>query len=193
MNMLDRFLVSVRLRAARVPRLVRRLAPVALTAALFAVAGALWPLRGSLSSSVAERVVNVPVAAATDETRLDGFLAMPRWGRPAYDAERARLEAEAAAAAAAAATGLNPELARLGVVGITASAGSRAVLLTRPGGTVRLVDGDSLPDGRVLVSVTANALVLETADGLREELLLFHRLAEAVDVGKSPEQNGDFQ
>lgn len=169
---------------------LRRIAPVALSAMLFAAIGLAWPLRGSplpiaSSSSLAIR----PDASAADAD-LDGFLAMARWGRPAYDAEKARLAAEAArlaAEAAAAAGGLNPQLARLGVIGISAAGNRHAVLLTKPGGVfVRLTVGDALPDDRVLISVTANSLVLEDADGGREELLLFPRLGEVVIPGEAP-------
>ena len=122
---------------------------------------------------------------------LDGFLAMRRWGTPVRtpedDAEAARLAAEAARLASEA--GMNPELAKLGVIGITSTASSRAVLLTHAGGvTVRLVDGDALPDGRILVSVAGNSLVLESTDGLREELVLFPPLDDTVSTDGLPPQ-----
>lgn len=175
---------------AGAPGFVRRAAPVALGAVLFAAIGLAWPLSGAPPppASASSPAIAPDVSAADRE--LDDFLAMARWGRPAYDAERARREAEAArlaAEAAAAAGGLNPVLARLGVIGISTTVDSRAVLLTKPGGGgERLTVGGTLPDGRVLVSVTANSVVLEDADGGREELLLFPRHGEAVDAGEAP-------
>lgn len=182
--MLDRLATWSRVGVpAGVSRLGRRAVPVALCAALFAVAGALWPLRGSPVALAPTAFPSAPTASAADSGRIDGFLAMARWGRPAYDAEKARRDAEGA--------GLNPKLARLGVTGITSSGGSHAVRLVRPDGTSeRLTDGEHLPDGRVLVSVTANALVLEDADGGREELLLFPRLG-GVTVADEPPTDGE--
>lgn len=170
--------------------LLRGAAPIALATMLFAVIGLAWPLTGSSSPAGSLPSSTLSPDAAAGDGGTDGFLAMARWGRPAYDAEAKRRAAEAAAAAARAdaeAKGLNPELAKLGVIGISSAAASHAVLLVRTDGTAeRLTDGEALPDGRMLVSVSANALVLEAADGGREELLLFPRVAEAVVVDDSP-------
>lgn len=168
---------------------LRRAAPVALGAVLFAAIGLAWPLSGAPTppASASSPAIAPDVSAADRE--LDDFLAMARWGRPAYDAERARREAEAArlAAEAAAASGFNSVLASLGVIGISTTVDSRAVLLTKSGGDgERLTVGGTLPDGRVLVSVTGNSVVLEDADGGREELLLFPRHGQAVDAGEAP-------
>lgn len=169
---------------------LRRAAPVALGAVLFAAIGLAWPLSGAPTPPASAASPAIPPDVSAVARELDDFLAMARWGRPAYDAERARREAEAArlaAEAAAAASGLNPVLARLGVIGISTTVDSRAVLLTKPDGDgERLTVGGTLPDGRVLVSVTANSVVLEDADGGREELLLFPRRGEAVDAGEAP-------
>lgn len=176
---------------ARVSEFLRRLAPVALTAALFAVIGLALPLRGAPPPDAFSPSPAIDADATAGDGALDGFLAMARWGRPAYDAEAARRAAEEAArlaAAAAAAGGINPVLARLGVIGISTAGDSHAVLLTKPDvDFVRLTVGDALPDGRVLVSVAANSLVLEDAHGGREELLLFPRhgqdVVDAADGG----------
>ena len=172
---------------------LRRGAPVALAAVLFAAIGLAWPLRGAPTPPAYASSPTIPPDVTAADRELDDFLAMARWGRPAYDAEKARRDAEAArlaAEAAAAAGGINPDLARLGVVGISSAADNHAVLLTRPDGAfVRLADGDVLPDGRVLVSVTGNAVVLEDADGGREELLLFLRYGEAVVAGEAPAED----
>ena len=170
--------------SARVSGFLRRVSPVALTAMLFAAIGLAWPLRGAPPPDAFSPSRAIDADASAGDGQLDGFLAMARWGRPAYDAEAARRAAEAARLAreaAAAAGGLNPVLARLGVIGISTAGDSHAVLLTKPGvDFVRLTVGDALPDGRVLVSVAANSLVLEDADGGREEFLLFPRLGEDV-------------
>ena len=169
---------------ARVSESLRRASPVALTAVLFAAIGLAWPLQGSPTPDAFSPSPDIDPAASAGGGELDGFLAMARWGRPAYDAEAARRaaeEAERLAREAALAGGINPVLAELGVIGISTAGDSHAVLLTEPDvDLVRLTVGDALPDGRVLVSVAANSLVLEDAYGGREELLLFPRFGEDV-------------
>ena len=171
--------------------LLRRAAPVALGAVLFAVIGLAWPLGGSSIPPPFSSSPAIGPDASADGGELDGFLAMARWGRPAYDPEAARRAAEEAARraaeAAAAAGGINPRLAELGVIGISTTADSRAVLLTKPDGDhERLTVGETLPDGRTLVSVTANAVVLEDAAGGREPLLLFLRHGGVMVAGEEP-------
>ena len=176
---------------AGVSGLLRRAAPVALGAVLFAAFGLAWPLGGAPTPPAFPSAPAVAADGSADDRELDGLLAMARWGRPAHDPEQARLAAEAArlAAEAAAVGGLNRELAELGVVGISTTADSRAVLLTRPDGDgERLTVGETLPDGRVLVSVTANVVVLEDAGGESEELQLFPRLGGVVVGGEAPEE-----
>ena len=75
--------------------------------------------------------------------------------------------------------GLNPVLVEMGYVGLIVTEGRTAVLLASPeSGIARLVPGDVLPDGRILVSVTDNSLILG-GNGLPEEVLtLFPRVRE---------------
>ena len=181
---------------AGVSGFVRRMAPVALGAVLFAAIGLAWPLRGSSIPSATPRTPAIGAEASAGTAELDDFLAMARWGRPAYDAEAARLAAEEAARLAAekaaALDGRNPNLAMLGVVGISTTEDSGAVLLTKPDGTgERLAVGERLPDGRVLVSVTGNVVVLEDANGKPEELVLFPRLGGVVAAGETPTDGED--
>ena len=173
---------------ARVSESLRRVSPVALAAVLFAAIGLAWPLQGSAPPDTVSPSPAIDAGALTGDGELDGFLAMSRWGRPAYDPEAARRAAEEAARRAAVAAGLNPELARLGVIGISTAGDSHAVLLTKPeADLVRLTVGDALPDGRVLVSVAANSVVLEDAVGEPKEFVLFPRVGQygvdAADQG----------
>ena len=56
----------------------------------------------------------------------------------------------------------------------------RAVLLALPQGEiVRMLPGDTLPDGRILVSVADNSLTLKGEGGPAEVLTLFPRLPAA--------------
>ena len=187
--MFDRLSKSFRIGVnARVSDFLRRVSPVALTAVLFAAIGLAWPLQGSAPPDTAWRSPAIDPDASAHHGELDGFLAMSRWGRPAYDAEAARRAAEEAERLAREAAGLNPELARLGVIGISTAGDSHAVLLTKPDADlVRLTVGDALPDGRVLVSVAANSLVLEDGDGEPKEFVLFPRVGkygvDAADEG----------
>ena len=163
-----------------------------LAAVLFGALGLIIPLDSQPGAAQRGLPAEGAVTDLVPPGELDGFLGMRRWGTPVRTpeddaAEAARLAAEAARLAGEAA--MNPELAKLGVIGITSTASSRAVLLTRPdGATVRLVDGDVLPDGRVLVSVAGNSLVLESTDGLREELVLFPGLDDTVSTVGLPPQ-----
>ena len=131
--MLDRLANRFGIRVtAGVSGSLRRFAPVALGAVLFAAIGLAWPLRGSPTPLGSASSPAIPPDVSAADRELDDFLAMARWGRPAYDADKARREAEArrlAAEAAAAAGGINPELVKLGVIGISTAADSRAVLL----------------------------------------------------------------
>ena len=66
---------------------------------------------------------------------------------------------------------LNPALARMGFVGLIVSGDESAVLLESPeGGITRVAPGETLPDGRTLVSVTDNHLTLK-GEGVPEEVL----------------------
>jgi len=105
------------------------------------------------------------VAAAPED--LSAFLEIRRWGEPPAPKPEPELSEPAG-------TALNPELARMGFVGLIATQDTRAVLLALPeGDIVRMLPGDTLPDGRILVSVTDNDLTLEGENGAAEVLTLF--------------------
>ena len=104
------------------------------------------------------------VAAAPEE--LTAFLDIRRWGAPP-PAPKPEPAGEVAPT-------LNPVLAEMGFVGLIAAGDERAVLLALPDGEiVRMLPGDTLPDGRILVSVADNSLSLEAAGGPTEVLTLF--------------------
>ena len=106
---------------------------------------------------------------------LAAFLDSRRWGASL----REILEAEAAKArqaeeAAQPKSAINPALAKMGFVGLIVTRGQSAVLLEAPeGGVTRFAPGDTLPDGRTLVSVTDNSLTLKGEDRPEEVLTLF--------------------
>ena len=104
---------------------------------------------------------------------LAAFMANRRWGVSLSEL----LKAEAAPPPAEPA--LHPVLVEMGYVGLIVAEGQTAVLLASPeGGVARLAPGDTLPDGRTLVSVTDNRLILG-GEGLPEEVLtLFPRVRE---------------
>ena len=131
-----------------------------------------------------EGVVEPPQGA------LGAFLEIRRWGTPPKAPETAP-DDEAVPA-------LNPILAQMGFVGLIAAQGERSVLLALPEGEiVRMLPGDILPDGRILVSVTDNALTLKAKGGAAEVLTLFPRLpAETAPLpargdSQSPAQGGE--
>ena len=131
---------------------------------------------------------DVPEAAHED---LDAFVANRRWGvslQEIRDAEAAKARpaapAEPARAAEPAAPSINPALAKMGFVGLIVTRDQSAVLLASPdGGVARFAPGDTLPDGRTLVSVTDNSLKLR-GDGPHEEVLsLFPRVRTEPPAG----------
>lgn len=135
-------------------------------AAVVAVALAA-PLRLPETAARADRADVLPEGAADPAPEdLAAFLEIRRWGAPPPASEP---EPEEPARPA-----LNPELARMGFVGLIATPAARAVLLAMPeGDIVRMLPGDTVPDGRILVSVTDNDLTLEGEDGTAEVLTLF--------------------
>ena len=157
----------------RAARLLRHpLAPVLLAALAFAAIGLALPPRASDAATgpaLGAGVSGVELAPAED---MEAFRTLSRWGTNIQSVEQAASSPDQPV------SGLNPELVKLGFIGLSATANEHAVLLTHPDGhTDRLTDGDSLPDGRTLVSVTDNALTLEDAEGQRETLVLFPRLS----------------
>ena len=148
------------------------LAPVLLAALAFAAIGLALPPRASDAATgpaLGAGVSGVELAPAED---MEAFRTLSRWGTNIQSVEQAASTPDQPV------SGLNPELVKLGFIGLSATANEHAVLLTHPDGhTARLTDGDSLPDGRTLVSVTDNALTLEDAEGQRETLVLFPRLS----------------
>ncbi len=112
---------------------------------------------------------------------LDGFLSTGLWGRlPAVVSEQAPViplpEPTPAPAPAFEAT-TNPELQKIGFVGLIVTGNNSAMLLRGSSDDIaRYGLGDALPDGRTLVSVSGNSLTLKNPHNEEEELLeLFPR------------------
>ena len=147
------------------------LAPVVLAAVVFAVIGTALPPLSSSGSAGPGLDGNRSMPQLVPAEDLAAFRTMSRWGtdiQSVDDAQNATDDGES--------SGLNPELVKLGFIGLTLAAAENTVVLTRPdGATLHLTDGDSLPDGRILVSVTENALTLEDANGEQNTLVLFPR------------------
>ena len=102
---------------------------------------------------------------------LDSFLATERWGAPEPEMQEAVVLHRPTPTDP---RSINPVLLEMHYVGLIAVQDQRVVLLDLPErGVVRYAPGDTLPDGRVLVSVTDDSLTLK-AEGLpAEELMLF--------------------
>ena len=98
---------------------------------------------------------NLPPAVPED---LSAFVGGDRWGVSLEDVLKT-IEAENLAR-----RGLNPDLRRMGFLGLMEAGDAIAVLLADPeldgGGIIQLAPGDTLPDGRVLTSVTDNSITL---------------------------------
>ncbi len=128
---------------------------------------------------------------------LDGFLATALWGKlPAVVSSQAPVvpvpeppppppepEPEPAFEATT-----NPELQKIGFIGLIVTGDNSAMLLQGESGEVtRYGLGDALPDGRALVSVSGNSLTLRHANGETEEVLeLFPRSIPGDPISGDP-------
>ena len=120
--------------------------------------------------------------AASAPEDLGVFLDSRRWGASLREILEA--EAEKARQAERSAASVNPILAKMGFVGLIVTRGESAVLLVAPeGGVARFAPGDTLPDGRTLVSVTDNSLTLKGEDSPEEMLTLFPPVRPEPTVG----------
>ena len=115
--------------------------------------------------------LSAEVAAATAREDLGAFLSSRRWGDFSSGPNKSDTPAVVDPPSARV---MNSELLKMNYVGLIAVQDQRIVLIKVPGvGIVRYVSGDTLPDGRVLVSITDKSLKLK-AEGLpEEELMLF--------------------
>ena len=106
---------------------------------------------------------------------LGAFLEIRRWSVPPETSPDLP-PAPLATSARQPGFSVNPILVEMGYVGLISVRGQHAVLLALPHGkVVRMVPGDTLPDGRILVSVTENSLTLKAEDQAEEVLTLFPR------------------
>ena len=107
-----------------------------------------------------------------ERENLGAFLEIRRWSVPGESPTG--LPVPPAEPAGQPDLSINPILVKMGYVGLISARGRHAVLLALPGGkVVRMVPGDTLPDGRILVSVTDNSLTLKAEGQLEEVLTLF--------------------
>ena len=167
----------------------------ALLACLAAVLAALaMPVSLPEGSGAPDSPSGLPEHAADSATEdLGAFLDSRRWGASLREileaeAERARQAREAEQSQPA----INPVLAKMGFVGLIVTGSRSEVLLESPeGGVARYTPGDTLPDGRTLVSVTDNSLTLEGDDTPEEVLTLFPRIRQEPVAGDdSPPAGG---
>ena len=120
--------------------------------------------------------------AAPAHEDLGAFLDSRRWGASLREILEA--EAERARQAEPPRSAVNPDLAKMGFVGLIVTRGESAVLLEAPeGGVARFAPGATLPDGRTLVSVTDNSLTLKGEDSSEEVLTLFPRVRSEPAAG----------
>ena len=166
-------------------RLARHpLTPILLAVIVRAVIGTALPPLSTASGIGPGPGGDRSFAQLVPEEDLADFRTMSRWGTDIQSVE----DVQNANAADGSSSELNPELVKLGFIGLTLTATENTVVLTRPDGdTLHLTDGDTLPDGRTLVSVTDNALTLEDATGRRETLVLFPRRAAGQTTEDGPD------
>ena len=167
------------------PFLDRRWWGAALLACLVAVLAALampvsLPEAGRNTDSLSALPGDTVESAPED---LGAFLDSRRWGaslREILEAEKAKRAEEAGQSVSA----INPALAKMGFVGLIVTRGRSEVLLEAPeGGVARFAPGDTLPDGRILLTVTDNSLTLKEEDSPEEVLTLFPRVRSEPSIG----------
>lgn len=140
---------------------------VVLVAAMLPAAGSV----GTSTSGPGRLPAAVALPSAPD---LKPFLTNRRWGVSVLEERRKRQAREEERQGQASEPQPMTPLQAIGFVGVAVNARESAVLLALPDGeVVRRVAGGTLADGRVLVAVRGDALVLERENGERETLLLF--------------------
>ena len=166
--------------------------PLFLGVAVAAVAGLLIPVSpaGTDTDHATRSILAANAPDAPPAEDLTGFLAIDRWGAPAVEEDPEPVEEPQEPAE------LNPALQGIGFVGVTFMEDEYAVLLNLAAasrnrwqvadpdlqtGMVRLVGGDTLPDGRELVSIAADSVTLVLPNAEHERLLLFGDWDETAD------------
>ena len=157
-------------------------------AALAAYAAYEMPVRlpeGNVAADPVGLLPGGPVGEAAHED-LGAFLASRRWGvfapevtepPPPPPPEPARPPPE-------------PAFEKLGFVGLIVTGDERVVLLRTPGGGIaRVAPGAVLPDGRILVSVSDDRLVLR-GEGRHEEVLTLFPPVPPTDDAPPPAPAG---
>ena len=128
-------------------------------------------------------------AAESAPEDLAAFVDSRRWGASLREILEA--EAERARQAEQPGSAINPDLAKMGFVGLIVTGGRSEVLLAVPeGGVARFAPGDALPDGRTLVSVADNRLTLKGEDSSEEVLTLFPRIRSEPAIGDDAPRSG---
>lgn len=131
------------------------------------IAGLAWPVARPQPPTADVDWLAEPLPAKAGSEDLSAFLASQRWGISLAEARRA------AAGAGPSAAGINPELAALGFVGVTAVGDAFAALVLADGATVRMRPGDALADGQTLAAIDANTATLRAPSGEQRVLVLF--------------------
>lgn len=165
----------------RLPKALRqRSLPALLLLACVVVvlAGALVPVGGSVPGVAGGAAGRLPAGVAVPKRPdISAFLANRRWGVSLLEERQRRQEQQDAGRQTVEPSALSA-LQALGFVGVAVNAAEQAVLFTSPeGDVIRVLAGDALADGRVLVSVRQDAVVLQRANAQRETLLLFPKAA----------------
>jgi hypothetical protein len=137
-----------------------------------------WPISSQNNAAANRDSLNVDenIPKIQDPENLTAFLESQRWGRSLQDFIQAIGEREAGL------SGLNPILKEMGYVGLISSDAQKEVLLTLPdGGVRRIILGDELLDGRRLLEINKNSLVLINSNEEKEVLLLFPEVESKKD------------
>ena len=167
--------------------------PILLATLVVAIAGLAIPVGTSAGTSGPASRGTLPgqTSHSAPAEDLTGLLAIDRWGAPATPEEEVEPVEQPVDP-----VGLNPALQGIGFIGVTFMEDEYVVLLnlsavTRqdPQGTqteleaglVRLLAGDTLPDGRRLVAVSPDSLTLGNLDGGQEEHQLFGHWDESSE------------
>ena len=173
-------------------RILRYRPPLALAVAgcvATAWAAWLWPLSPPADLQDVRDAFDAPLPGKSAPEDLTAFLASTRWGRSLAERREQTTNPAAETVVSPSGSAINPELARVGLFGVTLHAGEYAVLIALPDDrTRRLHPGDVLRDGRTLVAVDGNSVTLRDSMGAQAKLVLFPRASAAPahdDAGTS--------
>lgn len=130
----------------------------------------IWPISVPHKSrnEILSRGMNPTSLESLQKDGLEDFASLRRWGKSLRE-----IQMETATRSGNTRR-LNPELEKIGFIGLILAGDLKKVLLQlAPEEIRRFQIGETIPDGRILTQIENNSLTLDSNDGKSEILLLF--------------------